>query len=93
MYEIDQELIENFIFTERVLPDFISEKAASKSQQDEEPDKFDMCLAEQMKNSDTLLVKYCKFYMAMQANLILKETRLIDICKVLECKRGDVQNI
>ena len=93
MYGIDQELIENFIFTERILPYFISEEAAAQSQHDEELNKFDMCLAEQMKDSDTLLVKYCKFYMAMQANLILQETRLIDICKVLECKRGEIQNI
>lgn len=39
------------------------------------------------------LIKYCKFYMAMVINEILKETPVAEICRLFEVKRGDIQSM
>lgn len=52
-----------------------------------------MCLAEKMTDADTKLVRYCKFYMALMANYILKETPVPEICLLFgNCSRGVVQS-
>ena len=44
-----------------------------------------------LSGSSLELVKYCKFYMAMIMNEILKETPIKDICLMFNLKRGDIQ--
>ncbi|TNV86103.1 hypothetical protein FGO68_gene147 [Halteria grandinella] len=46
-----------------------------------------------LRPEDEKLVKYCKFYMALQMNEILKETPITEICQQFQCKRGDVQTL
>ena len=46
-----------------------------------------------MTDEDLELVKYCKFYMAMILNEILKETPVLELCAMYGLKRGDVQSL
>jgi len=47
----------------------------------EKEQDFAMCLAEKMTEADFKLVRYCRFYMALMANQILKETPMPEICQ------------
>ena len=76
------------------LPGFIAEKidgSAAAPDAEKEAD-FAMCLAEKMTEADFKLVRYSRFYMALMANEILKETPIIEICAMFgNCNRGVVQ--
>jgi hypothetical protein len=40
------------------------------------------------------LIRYCKFYMAMMANEVLKESPIAEICMLFgNCNRGTIQTI
>lgn len=76
------------------LPVFIAEgwDANSKAPDAEKEDDFAMCLAEKMTEEDFKLVRYSRFYMALMANCILKETPIPEICAIFgNCNRGIVQ--
>lgn len=46
-----------------------------------------------MTEDEQELVKYCKFYMAMILNEILKETPVAQIADMFKLKRGDIQSL
>eukprot|EP00347_Sterkiella_histriomuscorum_P009329 403341625 len=48
---------------------------------------------QQLTAEEQKLVRYCKFYMAMIMNEILKETPQNEICNIFNIKRGDIQTI
>lgn len=67
------------------LPDFISEKLSSKEA--DAPEEL-YCLAERLDFDKLKLIKYCKFYMALMAYEILKETPVNKICEAFKCNKG-----
>ena len=82
------------------LPNFITEREDPKNKPnqsgiEEPPSQLQtMCLAEQTTEADYKLVRYCKFYMALQANEILKETPVPEICRKFGgCPRGTIQTV
>ena len=46
-----------------------------------------------MSAEDEKLVRYCKFYLALILNDILKETPINELCQQYHCKRGDIQTL
>ena len=66
------------------LPDFISDK------QTDQPEKELYCVTEQLDEKQKEMIKYCKFYMALMANEVLKETPISEICDMFKCGRGQV---
>ena len=78
-YQIDQEYMLWAGFIRPKLPSFINERSDpanfNKLPGSEDVD-FAMCLVEKMNEADFKLVKYCRFYMALMANEILKETNM-----------------
>lgn len=46
-----------------------------------------------MDEATRTLLKHCKFYMALIANEILRETPISEICETFSCQRGFIQTI
>ena len=97
MYKIDLDYMEWARNVKPQLPSFISDRVTLPSQtipgQQESPiDEAVLdCCQERLNDHDRALVRYCKFYMALMANEILKETPMTDICQAFgKCSRGIV---
>jgi hypothetical protein len=89
IYKLDRSYIEWAREIRPQLPDFITDK---QSQDDvDKPSSELYCMAERLSNDQRVLIRHCKFYMALIANEILKETPVQEICDTFKCNRGAVQ--
>lgn len=99
IYGIDRDYMEWARSMRPRLPNFITEREGPKPTDQPTADEpatqlQTMCLAEQTTEADYKLVRYSKFYMALQANEILKETPVPEICaKFGNCPRGTIQTV
>ena len=97
MYGIDKDYMDWALSIRPKLPDFISERIETGKKpegEDAATQLQSMCLAEQTTENDYRLIRHCKFYMALQANEILKETPVPEICRMFgNCSRGVIQTV
>jgi hypothetical protein len=62
-----------------------------RSSQDVDQQSQDLyCLTERLDDSQQTLIRHCKFYLALTANEILKETPINEICDEFKCNRGHI---
>lgn len=104
-YGLDAEYLFRQSVIKPPLPDFLKEQVnnsaaskntdAAKSSQNNDPNDTSLMTlvvkTQSLTDSEYQLVKYCKFYMAIIMNEILKETPIKDICLMFGLKRGDIQ--
>ena len=89
-YELTRDYIEWARDIRPKLPDFITDQ--SKLKDGDEPQEL-YCMAERLTDDNKLLIKHCKFFMALIANEVLKETPMKDIADMFGVQRSVVQNI
>ena len=92
IYGLRREYLEWAREIKPTLPDFITDKQTDSTANNQNQQEL-YCVTEQLDDKQRDMIKYCKFYMALVANEVLKETPISEICDTFKCSRGQVQTV